>query len=67
MKRDGEGWKITNDAQIDWNYFERVVLTDRMCCKCTVILIELIQKLKRAEPCPAGANEKLVFTLILMI
>mgnify|MGYP003541542790 CR=1 FL=1 len=69
MKSEGEGWKITNDAQIDWNYFERVVLTDRMCCKCTVILIELelIQKLKRAEPCLAGANETLVFTLNLIV
>ena len=67
MKSEGEGWKITNDAQIDWNYFERVVLTDRMCCKCTVILIELIQKLKRAEHGPAGANETLVFTLTLIV
>ena len=42
MKSEGEGWEITNDAQIDWNYFERVVLTDRMCCKCTVILTDRI-------------------------
>jgi len=38
-----------------------------MCCKCTVILIELIQKLKRAEHGPAGANETLVFTLTLIV
>ena len=38
-----------------------------MCCKCTVILIELIQKLKRVEHGPAGANETLVFTLTLIV
>jgi len=34
-----------------------------------VILIELefIHKLKRAEPCLAGANETLVFTLTLIV
>ena len=67
IKLRGWGWRIINNARIDWNYFERVVLTDRMCCKCTVILIELIQKLKRAEHGPAGANETLVFTLTLIV